>query len=260
MIFFRKKRFFLIILLIWGTSLFGQSRSFDALFPRLPKAEREQAFSPQGVYILHEKSGALRLIPVMHSGIDIAGPVLNRNLPYLVEALFVVQPPRPVGLNKVYNALGNIQGLKGRLYHSFSKNADVPLFEEATRLISDKKLTPIPDPPPTGVVPTTETAYIRLKDASFGNIYYRAVSTAGDRHLIFYLSNFKSVSFLFIPVLKENNFVSQLYFELIREGVLVYSIAGANISDFAASQIDISSAIQKRLEVIVQWVAEGIVK
>ncbi|MDR0568451.1 MAG: hypothetical protein LBG87_04530 [Spirochaetaceae bacterium] len=252
-----KKKNFAGLLLILGASLFGQSRSFDALFPRLGAADRGQVFSAQGLQF-YDKTTVLRLTPTAGAGIDIAGPVLSRGPSYLAEMLMVIQPARPIGLNRIYNALGNIRGLKGRLYHSSTKDADVPLFEDATRIMSEKKLTAIPDPSPTGVVPAFETAYIRLKDSVFGNIYYRAECISGDRYLFFTLSNFKTVHFLFIPVIKENQFVAQLYFELIREGVLVYGVAGADVSDFVASHVDIPSAIQKRLDVIVQWVIEGI--
>jgi hypothetical protein len=59
-------------------------------------------------------------------------------------------------------------------------------------------------------------------------------------------------------VIKEGNFTAQLYIEPIEEGILIYSIAGADISDFFASKIDMDSAIIKRLAVIVSWAADGI--
>jgi hypothetical protein len=49
-----------------------------------------------------------------------------------------------------------------------------------------------------------------------------------------------------------------MYFEPVQEGVLVYSIAGVDVSDFIASRIHIDSAIAKRLEVIISWAAGGI--
>ncbi|MDR2257702.1 MAG: hypothetical protein LBE14_00980, partial [Treponema sp.] len=60
------------------------------------------------------------------------------------------------------------------------------------------------------------------------------------------------------PVIKEEKFIAQLYFEPITEGVLVYSIAGADVSDFVASKIHMPSAIAKRLAVIISWVVDGI--
>jgi hypothetical protein len=72
------------------------------------------------------------------------------------------------------------------------------------------------------------------------------------------LSNFRSLNYLFIPVIKEENFVAQIYAEPVEEGVLIYSIAGAQVSDFVASKIHMPSAIRKRLEVIIAWVVDGI--
>jgi hypothetical protein len=74
------------------------------------------------------------------------------------------------------------------------------------------------------------------------------------------LTNFRNISYLFVPVIKEDNFIAQLYFEPIQEGLLIYSIAGAEISDFVASKIDIDSAITKRLNVIISWAVDGIRK
>jgi hypothetical protein len=51
-----------------------------------------------------------------------------------------------------------------------------------------------------------------------------------------------------------------LYIELLNEGVLLYSIAGADISDFLATRIHIDSAITKRLDVFTAWAAEGMYK
>ncbi|MDR0568112.1 MAG: hypothetical protein LBG87_02775 [Spirochaetaceae bacterium] len=252
-----KKIFLLEILFLLGLSLSAQNRSFADLFPRLDSAQREEAFSAKGLY-LYGKTRVLQLTPVPESGIDISGPILSRNLSYLAECLMVIQTPKPVGFAAIYNALGNVRGLKGREYHSFTRNKYIPLFEDATRIVSDKKLAPIPDPQKVASVPAEETAYIRLKDANFGNIYYRAELAASPRNLLYTLSNFKSVYLFLIPVIKENKFVAQLYFEILAEGVLLYGIAGADVSDFAASQIDMPSAIQKRLDVIIQWVVDGI--
>lgn len=245
------------VLLVCGLSVFSQNRSFDTLFPQLDPAKRGQVFSPEGL-VISAKTKTLQLSPSSEADIDIAGSVLRRNPSYLAESLLVIQTHRPVDFLQIYNALRNIQGLKGRLYHSVTRNDDIPLFEEATRIVSERRTSPIPDPPKALAVPASETIYIRLKDINFGNSYYRGDITGTQKGLLYSLSNVKSLSYLFIPVIKEDKFVAQLYFEPLVEGVLVYSIAGADVSDFIASHIHIPSAIQKRLEVIIQWVVEGI--
>jgi len=158
----------------------------------------------------------------------------------------------------VYNVLGNIKGLKGSLYNSHTRKKEIPLFEDATRIISDKKTTPIADPAPAVSVPAAETIYIRLKDVNFGNTYYRADMAVLKNGLRYTLSNFKNITYLLIPVIREEKFIAQLYIEPINEGVLIYSIAGTDISDFFASRVSVDSAILKRLSAITSWVAEGI--
>jgi len=78
--------------------------------------------------------------------------------------------------------------------------------------------------------------------------------------LCYKLTNFKSLSYFFLPVIKEGSFIAQMYIEPIQEGVLIYSIAGMDVNDFVASRVDIDSAIAKRLNVFVSWVADGIRK
>jgi hypothetical protein len=59
--------------------------------------------------------------------------------------------------------------------------------------------------------------------------------------------------------MKEEKFLAILYMEPLTEGMLIYSMAGADASDFIASKIDIPSAISKRLAVFIGWIRDGIV-
>jgi hypothetical protein len=100
--------------------------------------------------------------------------------------------------------------------------------------------------------------YIRLKDANFGNSYYRADISVDQYGLAYSLTNFRNLSYLFIPAIRENKFIAHIYIEPLDEGVLIYSVSGADVSDFVASKIDIPSAIRKRLEVLIGWIGDGI--
>jgi hypothetical protein len=253
-----------IILLFLGAALilpvFGQSRSFDQLFPGLGENQKRRVFSPEGLIVSSDNGTEPRLVHSSAVDIDdIAGPILSRDFSCVVESLLVIPyQDHPVDLLNIYNALGKIRNLKGRLYHSSTRNENIPLFEDATRIKGAKSTSPVPDPSDVFTLPDTETVYLRLRDINFGNSFYRAELTAEKTGLRYHLSNFRSLTYLFIPVIKEDNFVTQMYFEPIAEGVLVYSIAGADVSDFIASRIDIPSAIRKRLEVILDWVIDGI--
>jgi hypothetical protein len=256
------KKTILLILSIgifWLIPLSAQTRSFDDIFPRISSVIRDRVFSPAGFIESSEKSGGFRLLD--SNGLDprLSGGVLNNQPSVLVESLRVI--PRgntPSSLLDVYNALGNIRALKGRLYHSATRDQDIPLFEDATRIAGAKKTSSIPDPGPAASIPPSETVYIRIKDVNFGNSYYRGDIRPDNSGLLYRLSNYKNLTYLFIPVIKEEKFIVQLYFEVIAEGVLVYSIAGADVSAFVSSKIDMPSAVAKRLAVLISWAADGI--
>jgi hypothetical protein len=156
--------------------------------------------------------------------------------------------------------MGKIQDLKGRLYHSATRDKDVPLFEDADRIQGPSKLTPVPDPENAAVLPETDRIYIRLKDVNFGNSYYQGdISTLSDG-LLYSLANFKNLSYGIIPVIRERKFKARFYVEPLAEGVLVYCAATAEVGGFISGVVDISSAVRKRLEVILGWLIDSIAR
>jgi hypothetical protein len=254
-----KKITFLCIGIFCSIPLFAQLRSFDAIFPRLSPETRTLVFSPQGFIKSSGKSDGFYLLD--SNGLDpqVTEGVLNGAPLFLIESLLVIpQKNKTASLLDIYNALGNVRALKGRVYHSATRDQDIPLFEDATRIAGEKKTSPVADPGPASAIPPSETIYLRIKDVNFGNSYYRGELFRGEFGIRYRLSNYRNLSYLFIPVIKEEKFIAQLYLEPLAEGVLVYSIAGADVSDFVSSKIDMSSAIIKRLEVIISWVVDGI--
>ena len=250
-----KHRLLPLLLIFAVAPLFCEQRGFDDIFPGLPEEIRAAAFSGDGYIKSREKSAGFNLID---STLDpqIAGGIINRQPAFVIESLLVIPANRT--LLEVYNALAKIRGLKGRLYHSFTRDESIPLFEDATRIESARKTTPIADPPPAASLPQQETIYLRLNDVNFGASYYRA-DVSFDQHGLHYdLANNRNLTYLFIPVIKEEKFTIRIYFEPVQEGVLLYSIAGVDVSDFVANRIDMPSAIAKRLRVIISWVADGL--
>ena len=258
-----KKLLVIIIFTACASISFSQVRSFNDIFPNAEQNIKAAAFSESG-YIKSSRrtSGFIILGNSNGANIDpqIIDIILQKNPGYLIEYLLVLSGKDSSSLLDAYNALGNIRGLKGRLYNSHTKKRSFPLFEEATRIAGKKQTTAIPDPAPASVLPQSEIVYIKLRDSIFGNTYYCAEMALLQNCLRYTLTNFKSLSYLFIPVIKEEKFMSQLYFEPIEEGLLIYGIAGADISDFLASRISIDSAISKRLTVIAEWAIDGITK
>jgi hypothetical protein len=254
-----KRSFFLFLLCLAAYPVLSQQHSFDDLFPGFDPEKKSRALSD----VLAEtrtNDFYLQLSPSGEPGEKIAAFVLADLRPVcLMECLTVIPYlDAPLELLALYNAAGNIRDLKGRLYHSATRDKDIPLFEDATRIRGPNKLAPLPDPEQSIVLPPTERIYIRLKDANFGNSYYQGDISALSSGLLYSLTNFKSLSYGIIPVIKENKFKAQFYIAPIAEGVLVYSAAAAEVGDLIAGMISIPSAIRKRLEVILGWLVDNI--
>jgi hypothetical protein len=246
-----------------GASLFSQNnpdrplRSINEIFPALDVGIKKQALSPQGYIISHhDKSrtvAAPSIDPYFQSRFDTINPTVT------VESLLVIPyPSGAMSLVDIYNGLRQIRDLKGRLYHSETRDADIPLFEDVTRLESARRTPVKEDPPPRPTLPDSETIYIRLKDVNFGNSYYQANIKKNTLGFVYDLFNNRDLTYFIVPAIKAGCFTAQFYFEPINEGVLVYGISGAEVSNFIASKIHIPSAIQKRLEVLLDWVTDGI--
>jgi len=246
--------------------VFSQLRTFEQLFPSIQADVRVSALSDSGYVNTSRKATGFVILGNQRGAMidpSIVNNVLKCNPGYIVESILIIPGNRAVTLLDIYNVLGKIRDLKGRLYSSATKNQDVPLFEDATRIESERQTGAIPDPPPSTILPQTETVYLKLRDVNFGNTFYRGEmalihGTSGALGLSYTLSNFRNMTYLMVPVIREGKFIAQLYFEPIREGILIYSLAGADISDFFASKIHVDSAISKRLAVITGWAADGI--
>jgi hypothetical protein len=238
----------------------GTLRELAELFPGLSEEHRREAFAEGGLIISHGRGWSPVLSPMPEAGIGLPAAISRHNPAFLTESILILpHSGRPFSNLDAYNALGRIENLAGRLYHSYTRDSLIPLFEEATRLSGgDRRSTPIPDPPPAGTLPTSETIYIRLRDANFGNSFYRADFSLGPHGVTYRLTNNRNLTYLFVPVMREERFNAYLYLEPIAEGMLIYSVAGGDASDFIANRIDLPSAISKRLEVFIGWVIDGL--
>ena len=251
-----------IFFLLCAANAFSQLRALNDIFPGLSQEIRSGIFSEDGYVRTSQRRGGFAILGNERGAAldpSIINMVLQTNPGYFVESIAVVPgSPGSVNLLGIYNALGNIRDLRGRLYDSHSQGQAAPLFTEATRIVSERQTSSIPDPAPAAAVPQRETVYIRLRDTNFGNTFYRGEISLLQNGLRYTMSNFRNMTYLFVPVIREGRFIAQLYIEPIQEGVLIYSIAGADVSDFFASRIHVESAISKRLAVIKSWAADGI--
>jgi hypothetical protein len=256
----KKTIIILALTLLCVIPVFAEIRTLDDIFPNLPPDIRASAFTGTGYINSSSRKSGFSYIGAGGLDPQIVNTILGKNPSHLIESLLVIPGNPDANLLDAYNALGNIRGLKGILYHSDTRNRKIPLFEDATRIVSDKKTTAIPDPNPARNIPAAEIIYVRLKDTNFGNTYYRAEISLFQDGLVYRLSNFRNISFLFIPIIKEEKLNAQLYIEPIQEGILIYGFAGADVSDFIASMVDMGSSVGKRLAVIISWIADGIIK
>ena len=234
-------------------------RSFNEIFPGFREDWKRETFSAEGLVRTLDKNVAPEIIPARNSGIDIHSAVMRSKPSFITESLLVVPYTGSIpGKLEAYNALSKIRDLKGRLYPSTTRQANVALFEEATRIESPKKTTAIPDPPPARELPLSETVYIRLKDTNFGNSYYQGNFSATTHGVTYYLTNFRNITYLLFTVMKAETFSAVLYMEPLTEGMLIYSMAGADASNFVSNRIDVPSAIGKRLAVFIGWINDGL--
>ena len=235
-------------------------RSFDDIFPNLQAQVKEAAFSNEG-YMKSVKNSSYNSLAGSSGKLDsrIFSSIQQLKPAHYIESVTVIPGnPGQYTLLKAYNVLRKVRTLKGRLYPSHSRKENVPLFEDVTRIESAQKNNSVADPPFAVRIPSEETIFLRVKDINFGNSYYRADLYRDKQGIRYSLTNNKSITYFLIPVMKEESLIIQLYFEPIKEGILIYGLSGAAASDFVSSKADIPSAISKRLAVIVNWVKDGI--
>jgi hypothetical protein len=254
-----RRKIALLFLICCVAPVFSQARSFKEIFPRYNETQRGEIFSPGGVITVSEKTDTLRYLSPLLPDIGIADDVMRKKPSFLAESLIVIPfDQKPPDLLGVYNGIGKVRDLKGRTYSSATRGAEVPLFEDATRIKSRRDFDPVDDPAPTRSLPESETIFMCLKDVNFGKTYYKADVSFTPHGLVYSLSNFRSFTYFLFTVIGEEKFFARFYMEPLAEGVLLYCVSGAAVSSFIARQVDMPSAISKRLQVIIGWVVDGL--
>jgi len=75
---------------------------------------------------------------------------------------------------------------------------------------------------------------------------------------MYQITNFKTLTYGPFPVVKERAMTVLIYIEPVEEGLVLYCLAGAEVSDFIAKYVDIPSALNKRMEIFIGWLLDGI--
>jgi hypothetical protein len=253
-----KKNICILYSLFLSALLPAEPRKLAELFTGTDAAILESA--REGGYSHSMKDsgpGSLTVRPI--DEINISRYVLQSSPPYIIESLLVLKNDRAVTKLDVYNALCRINTLKGREYFSSTRGRKAVLFEDASRVVSASNLKKEKDPVYVSSMPPEETMFVMVKDANFGNCYYRAEIRSYGKGIRYSLTNFKSINYI-IPVIKQEKLLIQLYIEPLSEGVLIYGLTGVDAADFAEKRVDIPSTITKRLEVIYGWIWDNIKK
>jgi hypothetical protein len=255
-----QKKITLICLLLFITPffLFPQVRSFAELFPAMGAEQRIAAFSASGYLYYGDRAATLTLNPQTPDNTAISKSSLGPNPGIFVEALRVL-PNKGISLLNVYNALERVRDLKGRTYSFDTRKKQTPLFTDAIRIENPQKIRAfLPDPPPAFAVPYREVFYVRLTDALFGHCYFEVTLASSTRGILYRLNNFKTVTVGPFTVMKEKTFFGILYIEQVEEGLVLYCLAGAEVTDFIIKHVNVGSALNKRLDVLTAWLLDGL--
>ena len=234
-------------------------RFFDEIFPGMEESQKSKAFGEAGFKRPFERHESRSVIPGSDSGIDLFSVVMEKKPTHFIEALLVIPyEGEMLDLLDAYNAVGRIEDMKNHSYLSRNREMKIFVFEESTRIESARKNKPIPDPPPSMTIPASEEIFLYLKDRYFGNIYARGDLSTNRYGLTLKLTNFRTIRYFLFPVMRAEKLCAILYLEPLEEGMLVYGMAAVDIPDFIASRINISSSVERRLNVFIDWIKKGL--
>lgn len=234
-----------------------ETRSFNDIFPGLTRSQKSFAMSGTGIRNFFGKDEPPMLIPSPASKIDLLGRVMSKKPSHIVEALIVLPyNKRELDLLDIYNALRNIYNIQD--YTVSMGGEDVHIFTETTRLESAKNRKPIPDPPHTNKLPLSETMYLRFVDKFMGALYLRGDISINVYGITYSLTNFRDVTYGIFSIMKAEKFIAIIYLEPIKEGMLIYSMAGLYIPNFIAQRENIPPNMNIRIAILVKWITDGL--
>jgi len=249
-----------IFLLVYAISALAANplRTLNQVFPNLSTEQRVNALSQNGIRNIFTKYEKPAIVPAQNSGIDLMGETLKKTPYHLVEALVVVPyNRRPLNTLDAYNAIGRVGNLSNYTVRT-NRGQVIHLFEETTRYPLSNRNVSIPDPPPATVLPDQETIYIRIKDYFFGNTYFRGDFSTNANGITFNITNHVAVWYLVFPVMGAEKLAMHVYIEPIREGMLVYGLAGIDIPEFIATKINLTADINRRVRIIINWNSDNL--
>jgi hypothetical protein len=232
-------------------------RSLDAIFPNFSRRQRIIAMSNEGLRHSFVKDESPTLIPDPDLGIDLLGSIMTKNPSHLIEALVVVPyNEKEFDLLDIYNALGRIEKIKD--YPASLNGNDFYVFTESTRIESARNRRAISDPLPAVTLPFSETMYLRLKEINFGNLFIRGDISISMYGITYSMTNFTDVRYFLVPIMRAERFITIIYLEPVKEGILIYSMTGFYLPGFIADRVNLTPNINRRIEIFTNWITDGL--
>jgi len=234
-----------------------ETRSFGAIFPDFTRRQRMVATSSTGLRhsFMHDEPPAF--VPHPSSGVDLLGSVMEKDPSHLVETLMLIPyREKEFDLLDIYNALGRVEALKN--YPAVVNGNDLYIFTESTRIESARKRKAIPDPPPALTLPFAETMYVCLKEINFGNLFIRNDIGISMYGITYSMTNFTDVRYFLVPIIKAEKYLTIIYLEPVKEGLLVYSVTGFYLPGFISDRVNLTPNINRRIEILTNWILDGL--
>jgi hypothetical protein len=232
-----------------------ETRTFNEIFPNFSQSQKRFVMTT-GLRFAFEKNESPTLVPDPKSGINLLSKVMSKKPSHIIEALVVVPyNKRELDILDIYNALGRVKNIQDQLI--VIREKEYKLFTDTTRLESAQVRKPIPDPPYSDTLPYTETMHLRLVDYSMGDFYLRGDITISLYGLTYSLTNFRDVSYSIFRIMKSETFIAIIYLEPVKEGVLIYSMSGIYIPSFVANRINLTSSMNYRITILINWLTDG---
>jgi hypothetical protein len=232
-------------------------RAFDTIFPNLSRIQRLLIRSNEVLRHSFMKDESPTLIPASDLEIDLLGSVMKKNPSHLIEALVVVPyGEKEFDLLDIFNALGRIENIKD--YPAVVNGNTLYIFTESTRIESARNRKAVPDPLPAVTLPFSQTMYLRLKEISFGNLFIRADISISMYGITYSMTNFTDVRYYLVPIMKAERFVTVIYLEPVKEGILIYSMTGFYLPGFISDKVNLTPNINRRIAIFINWITDGL--
>jgi hypothetical protein len=234
-------------------------RSFYDVFPNLSMRQRSSVMSSVGLRNAFEKKDTPTFSPNPDSGVDLYSKIMAKRPSHLIEALVLVSyGKRELDLIDIYNALRRIKNIQD--YKLIVRDREYKIFQDTTRLESAQRRRPIADPPQTDTLPLSETMYLRFVDLSMGDLYLRGEVAVSLYGLTYTLTNFRDVTYSIFTVMKAERYLTIIYLEPVKEGILIYSMSGLYIPSFVSSRINLPLSMNYRITVLMNWITDSLRK